>query len=152
VNRAPVTDVRRCIKCGNEVGPEESMCAVCLRAGMVPPAASQYHGTIAVAIIAAVAALAVAASLSLRGVGPYEVAVMDAQPGAEGVAVTLSVTNEGTRPGRAKCRIVARDAAGRTLGTLNLLSAQIPGGESLRFDQELPGLASVPDELAVSCQ
>ena len=45
---------------------------VCNRAGMVAPSASQYHGTVAVAIILAVAGLAFAASLSLRGVGPYE--------------------------------------------------------------------------------
>jgi hypothetical protein len=152
VTPAPATDTRRCIKCDNEVGREESMCAVCLRAGMVAPAASQYHGTIAVAIVAAVAALAVAASLSLSGVGPYRAAVVDSQPRVDGVALTLSVSNEGTRPGRAKCRIVARDAAGRTIGTLNLLSGQIPGGESLVFDQPLPGLAAVPDELAVTCQ
>lgn len=144
--------VRRCIKCDNEVGPEESMCAVCLRAGMTAPAASQYHGTIAVAIIAAVAALAVAASLSLRGVGPYEASVVDARPGHSGVAVTLSVANEGTRAGRAKCRITARDSSGRMIGTLNVLSGQIAGGASLVFEEALPGLAAVPDELAVSCQ
>jgi hypothetical protein len=146
------SDARRCIKCGNEVGPEESMCAVCLRAGMVAPAASQYHGTVAVAIVAAVAALAVAASLSLRGVGPYHAAVVGAEPQADGVAVTLEVTNQGTRSGRAKCRLVARDGAGRMVGSLNLLSGPIDGGQALVFAQSLPGLPEVPAELAISCQ
>ena len=62
---------RHCIKCGREIGPDESICDVCNRAGMATPSASQYHGTVVVAIVLAVAGLAVAASLSLRGVGPY---------------------------------------------------------------------------------
>jgi hypothetical protein len=143
---------RGCIKCGNEVGPDESMCAVCLRAGMVAPAASQYHGTIAVAIVAAVAGLAMLASLSLQGVGPYRAEVLGAAPATDGVAVTVSVTNEGTKEGRAKCRIIARDDAGRVIGSLNLLSSQIPGGDALTFDQSLPGLVEVPEQIEFSCQ
>ena len=45
------SDERRCIKCGREVGADESICEFCNRAGMATPSASQYHGTVAVAIV-----------------------------------------------------------------------------------------------------
>ena len=43
--------MRNCYKCGREIGPDESICRVCNRAGMATPSASQYHGTIVVAIV-----------------------------------------------------------------------------------------------------
>ena len=147
------TAARTCIKCGREVGPDESMCATCLRAGMVAPSASQYHGTVAVAIVLAVAALAIAASISLRGIGPWSAAVHDAAADGQGaVAVTLMVTNDGTASGRAKCRIVARGDNGQVLRTRNFVTDSIQGGDSFETTQSVPGLPSVPAELAVSCE
>ena len=40
----------RCLKCGRPIDPEETMCEVCNQAGMTSPAATQMHGTVAVAI------------------------------------------------------------------------------------------------------
>ena len=57
---------RSCIKCGREVGPDVTICEVCNRAGMATPSASQYHGTVVVAIVLAVAALAIAGIASVR--------------------------------------------------------------------------------------
>src|SRR3712207_6234196 len=111
-----------CIKCGREIGRDESICEFCNRAGMATPSASQYHGTVAVAIVAAVVGLALAASLSLRGVGPYEAevrAVAPAEPA--GFTVSYAVTNEGTSAGRAKCQITAVGAGGEQLRVRNTL-------------------------------
>ena len=146
------TDVRHCIKCGREVGPDESICAVCNRAGMVTPSASQYHGTIVAAVVLAVAALAVAASLSLRGVGPYAAevtGVADERP--VGYAVTFAVTNEGTNPGRAKCQVVAFDGSGQRLRARNAVTEQIAGGASIQAEATLPGLEDDPADVTVTC-
>ncbi len=149
---SPRADVRHCIKCGREIGPDETLCEVCNRAGMATPAASQYHGTVAVAIIAAVAALAIAGTLSLRGVGPYAAEVLRVGPAeVPGYAVTFAVTNQGTKPGRAKCQLLALSDSGRRLGAKNTLTAQIPGGETVEQVETLPGLDAEPADVRLSC-
>ena len=144
--------VRHCIKCGREIGPDESLCAICNRAGMATPSASQYHGTVVAAILLAVAGLAVWASLSLRGVGPYTAdvrSVADARP--VGYEVTFAVTNEGTRPGRAKCQVLALDESGRRLRARNTVTEQIAGGESVEATTTLPDLDAEPAEVTITC-
>ena len=149
---APVrADERRCIKCGREVGADESICEICNRAGMATPSASQYHGTVAVAIVLAVFALAVAASLSLRGVGPYAAEVRGVAPSDPGFAITYAVTNEGTNPGRAKCQLVALGASGERLRTKTTLTSRIEGGATAEQTETIPGLEAEPAEVTVSC-
>lgn len=145
-------DVRHCIKCGRAIGPDETICEVCNRAGMSTPSASQYHGTVAVAIVLAVAALAIAASLSLRGVGPYAATieqVTDARP--VGFEVTYAVTNEGSSAGRAKCQLVALSETGQRLRVRNTVTARIAGGESLEDVATLPDLDDPPAQVIVTC-
>lgn len=145
-------DVRHCIKCGREIGPDESICEICNRAGMAAPSASQYHGTVAVAIILAVVALAVAASLSMRGVGPYTAHVADVAPGDPiGYAITIGVHNDGTAAGRAKCQVVAFDETGRRLRTANAITEQLPGGGSTSLTISIPGLEQEPARVTVAC-
>ncbi|MCA1570008.1 MAG: hypothetical protein LC798_06725 [Chloroflexi bacterium] len=143
---------RQCIKCGREVGPDETICEVCNRAGMTTPSASQYHGTVVAAIVVAVAGLALAASLSLRGVGPYGVEVVGIEAAEPvGYTITYSITNEGTRAGRAKCQLVALGPDGRRLRTVGNVSSQIEGGESAELTETIPGLESEPADVTVSC-
>jgi predicted nucleic acid-binding Zn ribbon protein len=148
----PGAEVRHCIKCGREIGADETICEICNRAGMATPSASQYHGTVVVAIVLAVAALAVAASLSLRGVGPYAAEVRDVAPADPvGYAITYAVTNEGTRPGRAKCQLIALGAAGQRLRVRSTISDQIPGGETSELTETIPGLEVEPSSVTISC-
>jgi hypothetical protein len=143
---------RNCIKCGREVGPDESICEVCNRAGMATPSASQYHGTIVVAIIAGVVGLAMWASLAMRGVGPYEARVLDVQPAPPGaVEVTVEVENLGTSRGYGKCQLRALDAGGSVLRVQALSAGPLEGGGSGTFSQRIAGLAEMPAEVAVSC-
>lgn len=143
---------RQCIKCGRDIAGDETVCELCNRAGMVTPSATQYHGTVAAAIVLAVAALAVAASLSLRGVGPYTSEVRGVVPGEPvGYAVTYAVTNEGTKPGRAKCQLVALGHAGERLRTRNSITAQIAGGQTTELTETIPGLEQEPADVKVSC-
>lgn len=147
----PAADIRHCIKCGREIGPDESICELCNRAGMATPSATQYHGTIVVAIVLAVAGLAFAASLSLEGVGPYEAAVRAIEPAEPGYAITYVVTNEGTKAGRAKCQLVAYGELGRQLRIVNALSTQIAGGATSEESASIPGLEEEPDSVSISC-
>jgi hypothetical protein len=143
---------RSCIKCGREIGPDESICEICNRAGMATPSASQYHGTVVVAIVLAIAGLAFAASLSLRGVGPYGAEVRSVEAAARaGYAITYAVTNEGTRAGRAKCQLVALDDDGRQLRTRGTVTSQIAGGSTLELTEEIPGLEVEPATVNVTC-
>ena len=144
-------DLRHCIKCGREIGPNESICDVCNRAGMATPSATQYHGTVVVAIVLAVAGLAFAASLSLRGVGPYGAEVRAVAAADPGYAITYAVTNEGTRAGRAKCQLVALGADGRQLRTRSTLTSQIPGGTTVELTESIPGLEDEPASVTVTC-
>lgn len=146
--RAP----RHCIKCGREVGPDESICAICNRAGMATPSASQYHGTMVVAIIAGVVALAVWASLAMRGVGPYEAAVIGFEPAPPGaIEVSVEVTNLGTARGYGKCQLRALDGGGGVLRVQPLSAGPLEGGATGTFSQRIAGLAELPDEVTVSC-
>ena len=119
---------------------------------MATPSASQYHGTVVVAIVLAVAGLAVAASLSLRGVGPYGAEVLRVEPAEPiGYAITYAVTNEGTKAGRAKCQLVALDADGRQLRTRGTVTSQIAGGATVELTETIPGLDVEPATVNVSC-
>ncbi len=145
-------DARRCIKCGRRIGPDESICEICNRAGMATPSASQYHGTVVAAIVLAVAGLAVVASLSLRGVGPYAAEVRDVVAADPiGYAITYAVTNEGTRAGRAKCQLVALDDAGRALRARGTVTSQITGGTTVELTETIHGLEVEPATVDVTC-
>lgn len=147
-----MTGTSTCIKCGAETAADESICRICNRAGMVTPSTMQYHATVVAAIVVAVAGLAIAASLSLRGVGPYSGEVVAFDPEADGVAVTLAIRNDGTRAGRAQCQITAVAANGQRLRAVSLLSPQIDGGETRTFGDRIPAVAGTTDHVTISCR
>lgn len=143
---------RNCYKCGREIGPDETICDVCNRAGMATPSATQYHGTIVVAIVAGVVLMAIAASWSLRGIGPFHGEALGwAGDPPDAVVVELEVTNEGTREGRAKCRLTARDASNLVLRIRATISPPVQGGATVTFTERIPGLMQAPASIAVSC-
>lgn len=143
---------RQCIKCGREIGADETICEVCNRAGMATPSASQYHGTIVVAVVLAVAALAIAASLSLRGVGPYAAEIRNvAAADPAGYAITYAVTNEGTRPGRAKCQLVTTGGSGQRLNARNTVTSSIAAGDTAELTETIAGLDVEPSNVTVDC-
>jgi hypothetical protein len=143
---------RHCIKCGREIGPDESICEICNRAGMATPSASQYHGTVVVAIVLAVAGLALAASLSFRGVGPYAATVTGVGPTEPaGYAVTFTVTNQGTRSGRAKCQLIALGSSGERLATKSLVTAPVAAGADISVTERVPGLDVEPADVTADC-
>ena len=143
----------RCLKCGRPIDPEETMCEICNRAGMTSPAATQMHGTVAVAIIGSVIAMGVVASLLVGGVGPFSAEVLAIGPVAEAsVVVTVEVANEGTKTGRARCELTAVNAEGSPLARTVALSPEVPAGESVDFDAQIPGLTTDPARVVARCQ
>jgi hypothetical protein len=99
-----------------------------------------------------VAGLAIAASLSMRGVGPYRALVSEVAPGDPvGYAITVDVTNDGTATGRAKCQILAFDDAGRRVRSANTITARIAGGEATSVTVTIPGLEVEPARVTASC-
>lgn len=144
---------RNCYKCGRQIGPDETICDVCNRAGMATPSATQYHGTIVVAIVAGVVIMAVAASLALRGIGPFQGRALGWSPDPpDAVVVQVQVANQGTKNGRAKCQLSALDAAGRVLREVSSVSPSVSGGASVTFEERMPGLPAPPVSIAVKCR
>ena len=143
---------RSCYKCGRQIGPDETICAVCNRAGMATPSATQYHGTIVVAIVVGVVLMALAASWSLRGIGPFrgEALRWGSDP-PDAVVVEVEVTNEGTREGRAKCQLTARDGSNLVLRIRSTISPPVQGGDAVTFSERIPGLSQPPASVTVSC-
>lgn len=146
-----MSEVRHCIKCGREIGPDETICDVCNRAGMATPSASQYHATMVVAIVIAVALLAVGASVAMTGVGPFSADARDVRAASAGVEVTVAVKNDGSKQGRAKCQLVALDRSGRSLDSHPTVSPPVPAGEQITFDVTLTRLSAVPAQVTVKC-
>ena len=143
---------RHCYKCGREIGPDQTICAVCNRAGMATPSATQYHGTIVVAIVAGVVIMAIAASLAIRGVGPFRGETVAFRPDPpDGVVVTVRVSNEGSQAGRAKCQLTARDAADGILRVRATVSPSVPAGSSITFEERIPGLPAAPSGVTATC-
>ena len=143
----------RCLKCGRPIELQETMCEVCNRAGMTAPAATQMHGTVAVAIVGSVVAMGVVASILVGGVGPFTSDVLAVGPVAEAsVVVTLQVNNQGSRAGRARCELTAVNGSGSPVARTVVLSPEVPPGESVPFDAQIPGLTTDPSRVMVRCQ
>jgi hypothetical protein len=152
MTQADPRPLRNCYKCGRQIGPDETICEVCNRAGMATPSATQYHGTIVVAIVAGVVLMALAASWSLRGIGPFhgEALGWSADP-PDAVVVQVEVTNQGTRQGRAKCQLTATDASDLVLRIRSTVSPLVQGGDTIRFTERIAGLAQEPASVTVRC-
>jgi hypothetical protein len=128
------------------------MCEVCNRAGMATPSASQYHGTMILAIVAGVVALAIWGSIAMRGVGPYRAEVVSFVPAPPGaVDVTLRIENQGTARGYAKCELQALTPGGSILRVLPMQAGPLEGGATETFTERFPGLAELPGDVSISC-
>jgi len=108
---------------------------------------------VVVAIVAAVAGLAIAASLALRGVGPFDAQVVGTQPDAgETLVVTVAVENRGSKAGRAKCQVVASDATGSVLARDLVVTRSIGAGQRTTSEARLLSVAGQPAEVRVDCR
>ncbi len=140
-----------CARCGAPVGPGIGLCERCNPLGLRDSAASQVHGTVFVTVAIAIVLLLVLARLSISGSGPFPATVSAVTPTADGLAVTLTVTNQGSSAGQTTCRIV--DVADRGVSrSAFVLSPRIGPGQTLGFAAVVNEFGSGARDLAVTCR
>jgi hypothetical protein len=139
-----------CVRCGAPVPPEVGLCERCNPLGLKDSASSQVHGTAFVAVALAIVFLAVAGRLAVAGVGPFPATLTSLGAEGDGLAVTLSVRNEGTSAGQTTCRLYdpAQRGGGRSAF---LLSPEIGPGETVTFSKRVTELGPTLRDLAVEC-
>jgi predicted nucleic acid-binding Zn ribbon protein len=150
MSAAPVL-THGCVRCGAQIPLEESMCERCNPLGLKAPAASQAHGTVFLGIGVAVAIMAVAARLSIGGIGPFrsEVAGVAADPA--GLRVTVSVTNDGSAAGSTTCRIDDPSLHGIGPEATFIESPRVEPGATLLFDLVVTSLGTTVRPLSADC-
>jgi hypothetical protein len=109
------------------------------------------HGTVFVAVALAIVGLLVVARLSIAGSGPFPASISAIAPAADGLAATVTVTNQGTDEGQTTCRIVDTGDLGGSRSAF-VLSPRIGPGQTLSFPVVVTEFGSAPRELAVSCR
>lgn len=140
-----------CIRCGREgVSADAGLCELCNPLELAQPSATQMHGIAAVGIIAFILVLAVLGRAAMVGSGPFAGAVLAAAPAADGLSITLVVTNEGSRDTATTCEI--RESpwkAGRPKQVVQ--TPLIRAGESLTFTTTVTKFGTQPVALAADC-
>jgi len=140
-----------CVRCGAPIPIADGMCERCNPLGLKQPAASQAHGTVVVGIVAAVIVLFALAKISIHGVGPFQGVVAGVISAPPGLAVTISVTNQGTSTGSTTCRIYDPTIQGIGPESTYADSPQVPPGRTVAFSKQVTTLGTVVRPLAVSC-
>lgn len=95
------------------------------------PSPTQSHGTVMVALLAGFVGLAFLLWLSVRGVGPFEAKVLDAKPTGTKTAVTVEVSNKGSKAGHGKCRIERLSEFGDRGQDHQFLSDRVPPNSTI---------------------
>ena len=89
----------------------------------------------------------------MRGIGPFQAGAVHFQLNDRGsVVATAQVSNEGTKPGRAKCQFTARDAAGGALGEVSTTTVQIAAGATSVVSTQIPGVGNQAASVTATCQ
>jgi hypothetical protein len=140
-----------CARCGAPVGEGVGLCERCNPLGLRDSAASQVHGTVFAVVAIAIVLMLVFARLSIAGSGPFPATLTAITPTASGLAVTVTVSNDGTDGGQTTCRLT--DAADRGLSrSAFVLSPRIEAGRTVTFETVVTEFGSAPRELAVTCR
>ena len=140
-----------CVRCGAPIPIADGMCERCNPLGLKQPAASQAHGTVVLGIVVAVIVLFALAKNSIHGVGPFQGVIGGVVSAPPGLAVTVTVTNEGTATGSTTCRIYDPTIQGIGPESTYADSPQVPPGQTVSFSKQVSTLGTVVRPLAVSC-
>jgi hypothetical protein len=153
-------NVRVCPRCQTPVQPGGKVCERCEQpvegppyavrynpAGLPTPSPIQGHATVLVGVLAAVGLLVFGAWYALHGVGPFRAEVLrqSVAPGSSALVVELRVSNEGTRQGKARCRVTGLGPDGRLRTSEVTLSPTVPGGGSTVFQLRGESLGDAHD-------
>lgn len=140
-----------CLRCGRPVPIDVALCAECNPLGLKQPAATQVHAIAAGGIVLFVAVLALLARIGLSGVGPFHGLISGVVAANGGLAVTIDVSNEGTKDAATTCRI--SDAERSAGGPSQVVQTPpIPAGETLTFTATVTAFGAAVRPLAVECR
>jgi hypothetical protein len=114
-------------------------------------ASGQVHGSVFIAVTLAIITLAVLARLSVSGIGPFTASVDEVQPSGAGLAVTLTVTNDGDSTGRTTCRLNRTGDRG-TGDAAFVTTPELGPGETRTFSAAIIDFGADPVALDVSCR
>jgi hypothetical protein len=140
-----------CIRCGRLGVPADAgLCELCNPLELSQPSATQMHGIAAVGIIAFIVLLAIAGRAALAGTGPFVGQVGSVAQAAGGLAVTLSVTNQGSKATATTCAIAETPArAGAPIQVVQ--TPLIQPGATVVFLAIVTKLGFAPLPLAADC-
>jgi hypothetical protein len=125
------------------------MCEDCNPLGLSQPAATQVHGTAILAVAVAVIALAVLGRVALSGIGPFRASVAGVTGSGDGLTITLSVSNDGTKTGGTSCRITR--AGGAPGQVVVVQTPAIGAGQTATFDTTTERFGAQPLALTAEC-
>jgi hypothetical protein len=133
------------------VALDVALCERCNPLGLSDPASSQAHGTVFLAIVLGVVALAVAGRVALSGIGPFDARVTGVDAAPAGLTMTIEVSNHGTKAGPTTCRIT--DPANRGVGPAAIVqSPDIQPGETRSFTATVTQFGTDARQLAIACE
>jgi len=130
-----------CIRCGRPTPLGVALCESDNPAHIKGPSPTQVHGTILLGVIGGFVALLLLLRLASTGVGPFPSTLSGVATRADGgLTVVVAVTNNGTRPSGASCRLTATGVP--DFHDYVFFTEQIPAGETRSFSQTVPPLPS----------
>lgn len=141
-----------CIRCGREGVPADAgLCELCNPLELAQPSATQMHGIAAVGIIAFILVLAVLGRASLAGSGPFSGSIVAVGPAPDGLSITVTVSNEGSRDTATTCEI--EESPAKVGGPVQVIQTPlIRAGETLTFTSTVTKFGTAPIALAAQCQ
>ncbi len=143
-----------CVRCGAPIPLDDSLCERCNPLGLPAPASSQAHGSIFVALVASVLALAIVGRLAIGAgtTGPFRASVTHVQAQGPGLEVTVTLTNSGSSGGSPTCRIFDPTVPGIGPDSGYLVSPSVSGGQTISFTGEVTQLGTSVRPLAADCR
>jgi hypothetical protein len=130
-----------CIRCGRPTPLGVALCERDNPAHIKGPSPTQVHGTILFGVIGGFVALLLLLRVASAGVGPFPSALNAVATRSDGgLSVVVAVTNNGTRPAGASCRVVA--AGVPEFRDYVFFTDQIPAGSTRSFTATVPPLPS----------
>jgi hypothetical protein len=148
---APTTELTHdCVRCGAPTALDRGLCEGCNPLGLRDASSSQVHGTAFLGVLVAVIVLAVVARAAVSGVGPFDGAVASVEGQDGGLAITLTVTNDGSASGQTTCRVTDPSLRGGGPSEF-ILSPRIEPGETVTFTKVVTRLGSEPRTFDVTC-
>ena len=104
-----------------------------------------------IGIVGAIIGLALLARLTVAGIGPFPAEMAGVTASGDGLAVSVTVTNEGSSVGQTTCRVV--DPADRGISvSAFILSPPIQPDQTVTFTSLVTEFGTEPRALAVTCR